>query len=70
MGLFMCSRCGVVENTATGNYWSRYQEPLCSQCDRGQWHGLFPRQTPEEAGLEIEVEGMWRLRRKEQEGET
>lgn len=48
MGLFNCSKCGVIENTATGFYWTakRMSErvvfdssniefkgmPLCSEC--------------------------------------
>ncbi len=54
MSLFACSECGIVENTATGNYWvprGEGQPPKCSQCATGKWHDLFPRRTPDEMGL-------------------
>lgn len=65
MPVFRCSKCGVVENTATSHYWTRDFEkpegappspPLCSLCDpeTGKWHDRFERKTPEELGL---VEG-------------
>lgn len=44
MPLFNCSRCGVVENTALGDYWNarRKGKPvLCSECADGVWHGMF-----------------------------
>jgi hypothetical protein len=53
MPLFKCD-CGVIENTAVGKYWhrkSKGEQPLCSQCAGGEWHGRFPRQTPEELGM-------------------
>jgi hypothetical protein len=49
MSLFVCDKCGVVENTALSRYWLRDRfgdELLCSQCDPeiGKWHGLLPRE--------------------------
>jgi hypothetical protein len=46
MPLFNCSKCGAVENTALGAYWwnRRKGKPvLCSECDTGKWHGMFPK---------------------------
>lgn len=54
MPLFMCRKCGSVENTALSNYWTtemeayragKRHEPLCSACDPeiGAWHGQFER---------------------------
>lgn len=65
MPIFKCSKCGMVENTATCHYWSRDFDqpagtppspPLCSLCDPGiaAWHGRFERMTPESQGY---VEG-------------
>jgi hypothetical protein len=59
MPLFMCRKCGSVENTALSNYWttqmSAYEagekhEPLCSACDPdiGAWHNQFPRRSAED----------------------
>ncbi len=48
MGLFACTHCGSVDNTAFTNYAVRQWDndpPLCSACDPdiGKWHDLFPR---------------------------
>lgn len=61
MGLFICERCQVIENTALGLYWSRSDGPaLCSQCapaahpDGGsgsRWHGRFRRRRATIADL-------------------
>lgn len=51
MSLYVCDRCGCVENTALSNYWRRIGEGkknrLCSECDPsiGAWHGRFPKET-------------------------
>ena len=57
MSLFVCDKCGVIENTASSNYHVRRIEAsdagklppraLCSLCDPeiGKWHGIFPRVT-------------------------
>ncbi|MFA4871344.1 MAG: hypothetical protein WC623_24310 [Pedobacter sp.] len=45
----MCSKCFVIENTATSNYWNLKEgEPqLCSACDPaiGVWHGRFEKKS-------------------------
>lgn len=51
MSIFVCEKCGAVENTATSNYWEQKypynggaeQPKLCSECDMeiGKWHGRF-----------------------------
>lgn len=52
MSIFVCSQCGVLENTALCLFWVKRKnddtyEALCSQCDPeiGQWHGIFERQV-------------------------
>ena len=49
MPLFRCSKCGCIENTACCDYWSRVhldeKEPLCSECETGEWHGLFNKRS-------------------------
>jgi hypothetical protein len=50
MSLYMCTKCGCVENTACANYWSAKSDGLpleCSECDRsiGKWHGRFPKRS-------------------------
>ena len=47
MSLYLCSECGVIENTALGAYYGnriRKEPVLCSLCGKGEWHGRFPRQ--------------------------
>ena len=54
MSVFICSKCGCIENTASSSFWSRGDaDPLCSECDPeiGKWHGLFEKQTPDAAGI-------------------
>lgn len=65
MSLFACSECGIVENTALGDYHMRSANgypPLCSQCSPaiGKWHGQFPRRTPEECGYIEVTEGTFK----------
>lgn len=58
MPLFMCGKCGCVDNTATSGYWTQQMahyeannesiagfKPLCSlhNPEIGKWHDLFPR---------------------------
>lgn len=56
MPLYMCTKCGLVENTALGGFWRQQMEaveagkkhdPLCSACDPeiGAWHGSFPQRS-------------------------
>lgn len=62
MSLFKCPGCGCIENTATGDYWvpvGEGTEPKCSECATGKWHGLFHKQTPEEAGLVLDKLGYY-----------
>jgi hypothetical protein len=49
MPLYMCSKCGSVENTALGGYWrqqmeafeaEKKHEPLCSACDPSSANGM------------------------------
>ena len=49
MGLFPCSKCGCVEDTALCHFWSaplRETPTVCSACDPtiGKWHGEFPQE--------------------------
>jgi len=58
MPLFKCTKCGVIENTATSNFWITKEPPLCSQCDPaiGKWHGIFDRKPA--AGMKIGSDGL------------
>jgi len=47
MSLFICSKCGCVENTALCLYWiGNKDKPLCSECDPkiNKWHGIFKKE--------------------------
>lgn len=46
MPLFICEKCGCVDNTALGLYWIDWfdKKPiLCAECHPkiGKWHGKF-----------------------------
>ena len=52
MPVFVCSKCGCIDNTVTADYWwqgydtgSKPEKPLCAQCNPeiGKWHGEFER---------------------------
>jgi len=49
MSLFVCEKCGCVENTAVCGYnWRKKDDPkLCSECDPcfGEWHNCFTKQS-------------------------
>jgi hypothetical protein len=53
--LFRCTKCGCVENTATGNYWTQQDAPTCSECDTGKWHGRFLKRSAD--GMLIDQNG-------------
>lgn len=61
MPLFQCSQCGCVENTALSDYWwdvqREKQQPRCSECKTGQWHGAFPKQDAAEEGYRLGADG-------------
>ena len=56
MSIYICEKCGAIENTALGGYWLNClnNEPkMCSECNYGKWHGEFEKQywtdyTPDE----------------------
>lgn len=68
MPLFICAKCGCVENTALSTYWFRknltyadglekYQDkPLCSECGTADGdrmvHGKWHEQFPREKATE------------------
>lgn len=59
MPIFMCSKCGNIENTALSRFWhteldafqaKQPHKPLCSACDPeiGKWHGEFEQRSAAE----------------------
>ncbi len=49
MPIFACSECGYIDNTALTTAWERLERDdplLCSLCEFGKWHGVFPRRKP------------------------
>lgn len=54
MSVYICEKCGCIENTALSNYWSNLcnNEPLtCSECSTGTWHNNFPKKHWTEYGV-------------------
>lgn len=55
MSIYICEKCGCIENTALGGYWSNFlrEEPkACSECDTGKWHNEFEKKHWTEYGVE------------------
>lgn len=53
MSVYICEKCGCIENTGLGGYWSnvRNNEPrMCSECNKGEWHGEFEKRHWTEYG--------------------
>jgi len=51
MPLFICDKCGCVDNTAMERnnfYISEDESQLCTECYSGKWHDKFPKMTKEE----------------------
>lgn len=47
MSIYVCEKCGTIDNTALGGYWkncANNQLHMCSECNTGKWHGEFPKQ--------------------------
>ena len=40
MPVFICQKCGAIENTATSSYWTN-EKHICSECETGRWHERF-----------------------------
>src|SRR5688572_11584030 len=61
VSLFVCSVCGVVENTAcTTGYWANKVDKkpvLCSECADGKWHGQFPKRLLSETNYVVNANG-------------
>lgn len=65
MSIYICEKCGTVDNTAIGGYWSNVSEkedPKCSECNTGKWHGQFPKKNWSEYGTEEDLLRMEALR--------
>ena len=64
MSVYICEKCGCIENTALGGYWGNLMDKtpvVCSECDSGRWHGEFPKEHWSKYGVEKLLE--WEKRR-------
>lgn len=55
MSVYICEKCGCIENTALGGYWrnvANKEPPMCSECNTGKWHGEFEKCHWTEYGVE------------------
>lgn len=51
MPLFICDKCGCIDNTSMpeNNFYDFDDDSqLCTECFCGKWHGEFPKITKEE----------------------
>ena len=54
MSIYICEKCGCIENTALGDYWNNIinDEPIiCSECSTGKWHNKFDKKHWTEYGV-------------------
>lgn len=54
MGVYICEKCGSIENTAVGGYWGncfKNEPKQCSECNFGKWHGTFPKKHWTDYGI-------------------
>ena len=59
MSIYICEKCGCLENTATSNYWVNKLNKralFCSECDTGEWHNKFPKKHWSEYGIQALLE--------------
>lgn len=55
MSVYICEKCGAIDNTAVGGYYRNIlnNEPImCSECNTGKWHDVFPKKYWHEYGVE------------------
>ena len=55
MSVYICEKCGCIENTSLGGYWRNVvnKEPkMCSECNNGEWHNEFEKRHWTEYGVE------------------
>ena len=64
MSVYICEKCGCIENTALGGYWRNLcnkEAKMCSECNTGEWHNWFEKKHWSEYGvnklLELESRG-------------
>lgn len=54
MSVYICEKCGCIENTGLGGYWRNVikKEPkACSECNTGKWHNKFEKKHWTEYGV-------------------
>jgi hypothetical protein len=61
MSVYICEKCGAIDNTAIGGYWKnkRNNQPaMCSECNTGKWHNVFEKKYWKDYGKEklLEIE--------------
>jgi hypothetical protein len=64
MPLFVCPKCGCIDNTALSGYWTDkhlegIDKPFCTLCKNGKWHNHFPHEKAPETLDENYVEVMY-----------
>ena len=54
MSVYICEKCGCIENTSLGGYWRNVinKEPkMCSECNTGEWHNEFEKRHWTDYGI-------------------
>lgn len=55
MSVYICEKCGAIDNTAVGGYWKNccnHEPKMCSECNTGKWHGVFDKKLWSDYGIE------------------
>ncbi len=63
MSIYICEKCGCIENTSLGGYWKnclRKEPKACSECNTGEWHNEFEKKYWTEYGVKklLELEAL------------
>lgn len=55
MSVYICEKCGTIDNTALGGYWNNVRNnelKMCCECNTGSWHDEFPKEHWTKYGVE------------------
>ena len=55
MSIYICEKCGCIENTSLGGYWKnclKNEPKMCSECNTGSWHNEFEKRHWSSYGIQ------------------
>lgn len=57
MSIYICIKCGSIENTAVGGYYQNLRAGIpvmCSECNTGKWHKVFEKKFWNDASYGVD----------------